>query len=150
VRAGLFSGLMRRVMALFDWKDEYSIGISSIDTHHKKLICLINEILESMRDRRAETLIRDILRELEQYAVYHFSLEERLFQRYRYPKTKEHQDAHNLFIRKIEFLIDIDSINEEDVPILTFNFLRNWLDSHILKADMDFGNFISNNGINVE
>ena len=137
-------------MALFDWKEEYSTGISSIDAHNQKLISLINEILESMRDRRAENIIRDILRELEQYAAYHVSLEEMLFQRCRYPRTKEHQDAHNLFIRKIEFLISLESINEEDVPILTFIFLRSWLDSHILKADMDFGNFVSNNGIRVE
>jgi hemerythrin len=129
-------------MAFFDWKDDYSVGISTIDIQHRKMIDLINEVLESIRDGREIQIIREIINDLEQYTVYHFSQEEILFQEYGYNKAKEHGQMHELYVKKIESMKKLASLNEERLSILTFDFLRTWLEDHILKDDIEYVRFI--------
>jgi hemerythrin-like metal-binding protein len=136
-------------MPFFDWKDDYSVGISTIDEQHKKMINLINEVLESIRDGLEKQIIREILNDLEQYAIYHFAQEEILFQEYGYNKAKEHGQSHEHYIKKIESLKILASLNEEKLSILTFAFLRTWLDNHILKDDIEYGRFIRNKDISI-
>ena len=141
---------LRLNMAFYDWKEGYSVGIVSIDKQNRKLICLINEIFESIRDGREELVIPDILRELEQSAAYHFSVEEVLFQKLRYRRLGEHKSHHEHYLREIESLKDQLSSSKRKTSILTYDFLKDWLDNHIQKDDMEFGNFVRESGIHVE
>jgi hemerythrin len=133
-------------MIIFDWKDEYSVGLPSIDSQHKKLISLINEILEGMRAARETRIIQDVLDELAQYAIYHFSQEEILIQEYGYKKTKEHGLAHEFFMKKIEILKASTLNNDREASERTAAFLKKWLESHILQDDMDYRDAIGNSG----
>jgi hemerythrin len=131
-------------MATFDWKDEYSIGFPSIDTQHRKLFSLINEILEGMRAARGPKDIRDTLDELAQYAIYHFSQEEILFQEYGYRKSKEHGIAHELFMKKLEILKASTVNNDKEAYEQSAAFLVKWLEGHILQDDMAYRDAIIN------
>jgi hemerythrin len=133
-------------MFTFDWKDEYSIGFPSIDSQHKKLFSLINEILEGMRAARELKDIQGILDELAQYAIYHFSQEEILFQEYGYRKSKEHGVAHEFFMKKLEILKAYTVNNDKEASEQSAAFLVRWLGSHILQDDMDYRDAIGNSG----
>jgi hemerythrin len=39
-------------MALFDWKETYSVGVKEIDNQHKMLVGTLNELFEAMRNTR--------------------------------------------------------------------------------------------------
>jgi hemerythrin-like metal-binding protein len=66
-------------MAFFDWKDEYSGGITDIDDQHKVIINLMNELYDAIRFKKEETIIKNVFIELLKYANYHFNLENELF-----------------------------------------------------------------------
>lgn len=131
-------------MAFFDWKDEYSVGIASIDTQHKRLIGLINDIVVSITGGREGLITGNLLNELEQYSIYHFSQEEILFQEYGYGRTKEHEERHETYIRGIQSLKTSSSLGDNAASIPTMAFLKKWLENHFQKDDMDYACFIRN------
>lgn len=55
-----------------------------IDDQHKKLIEQINILHSAMREGKAKEVVGAILEELRAYTKYHFSNEEKAFERYNY------------------------------------------------------------------
>ena len=136
-------------MAFFDWKEEYSTGIASIDEQHKRFIALINEIHVCILDEREEPIVSKVLDDLKQYAVYHFSQEEILFQEYGYKETKEHGEKHELYIKQIELLKTLTLSQKKTLSIQTLSILISWLEHHILEEDMAYITFMRGNGISM-
>ena len=128
-------------MAFFDWKDEFSVKIKAIDTQHKKIIELMNELFESLRDGREELVIRDVLDELLKYAEYHFGLEAGLFKKYGYDKAAAHLAEHEVFVTKIACLSEALASNAEVTATETLDYLRDWFKDHMLTIDIDYGRF---------
>ena len=60
------------------WKDEYSVGLDSIDQQHRKLINLINQLTTAVEYSTGEEFEREALAELVDYTKTHFSYEEGL------------------------------------------------------------------------
>ncbi len=125
-------------MSYFDWKDEYSVGINTINNQHKVIIELMNDLFESMRDSREDMIINDVLNELLKYSNYHFNLEASLFEKYQYPLMKEHLHEHQYFIEKIKTLMKELGSNIITVPIDTLDYLKSWFQNHMMKKDIDY------------
>ena len=51
-------------MALFGWRDEYSVNIKEIDDQHKQLVAMINELHEAMLEKRAKEILGSLLNKL--------------------------------------------------------------------------------------
>jgi hemerythrin len=45
-------------MALIDWDASYSVQVDEIDQQHQKLIAMINELNEAMKQRKGKELLR--------------------------------------------------------------------------------------------
>ncbi len=126
-------------MASFNWHDSYSIGNTEVDTQHKKLIVIINELYEANRNRTGQAVIENTLNKLVDYTNYHFSKEEEMFTAYNYPGKENHTELHNDFKEKLEKLKEKADYNDPAVITDTLNFLMDWLVDHIIGADKDFG-----------
>ncbi|NLM74756.1 MAG: hemerythrin family protein [Clostridiaceae bacterium] len=130
------------------WNDKYSCFDETIDAQHKKLIDMINEIneLAELDDGydRYDDIVR-IFEGLKDYAVYHFSYEEKMFEENGYDSfnTKIQKLEHNGFVKKLES-IDLYEIDEDQIGAVRdlLDFLSKWLDHHILDVDMRFGEFL--------
>jgi hemerythrin len=87
---------------------------------------------------------------LEQYALSHFLIEERIMEENDYPDLENHRVFHDKFTDKIleikklfqdEYVINDESkLDELITTILTF--LESWLINHIMVQDMDYKPFI--------
>ena len=77
-------------MAFIEWSEKLSIGIKVIDDQHKKLIEQINILHSAMREGKAKEVVGAILEELRAYTKYHFSNEEKAFERYNYSVKMSH------------------------------------------------------------
>jgi len=64
------------------WKDEYSVGIESIDKQHKKLLGLINSLQTAVYFSTGEEFEQQALDELVDYTKTHFSYEEGLMEQH--------------------------------------------------------------------
>jgi hemerythrin len=123
-------------VAYFDWDDDYSVGVLSIDRQHQVLIDYINRLNDEMSKPESDrNMLMYILNGLVGYTKSHFKYEEMLFELHEYPDTELHKERHlNLFERVAEFKARFDA-GEQDVGEELLAFLKSWLNDHILKED---------------
>lgn len=124
---------------MITWKDDYLIGVDSVDQQHQYLFDLINETL---RCNDKSTLQLALLK-LYKYTREHFTDEEALMKSTGYANYKEHQQQHNALIitlneKSSSALQDPNKRSELD------SFLVSWLVVHILKEDVHIGEFLQN------
>ncbi|HOV14864.1 MAG TPA: bacteriohemerythrin, partial [Spirochaetota bacterium] len=122
-------------MALFIWKDDYSVKIEKIDEQHKKLVNLLNELHSSMLAAKATSVLEKTLDELVQYAAVHFKTEEDLMRSYDFSQYNDHKNAHNNFTEKVgEFYKDYKD-GKKMISVELLFFLKDWLINHINGVD---------------
>ncbi len=122
---------------LFEWIPEFSVGCDTIDNQHKRLINIINRLFDAFSNAQARNIINDIIDELAQYTVYHFSTEETLMQQYNFDHDKylQHKKEHQYFIQKVEEFKKRALEQDYQLTYDIFNFLQQWLKDHILYTD---------------
>lgn len=128
-------------MAFFDWKDEYSCGIETIDAQHKEIIRLMNELYGAICHETEEAIIKEVFVSLLRYANYHFTTELALFEEYHYEGEARHVAEHNIFIAKVKDLMISDYLTNRNIPLETLHFLKNWFENHIRKTDIEYCRF---------
>jgi hemerythrin len=124
---------------MIKWKDEYSIGVDSIDVQHKELFEIANRSYDLLKNQlimdKYEKII-EIIDELKNYTVYHFQSEENYMQKIGYKKFLSQKVAHNDFLEKMDN-IDVEQIDDgqNEYLIGILDFVSEWLVEHILKED---------------
>jgi hemerythrin len=134
-------------MALFEWKDNYSVGIKKIDEQHKILVGYINDLYESMRAGKGKETLGTVLKELIDYTKTHFKAEESLLKVYKYPDLDGHQKKHKKMAEHVQHLNRKFISGEISNPIQITNFLKDWLAKHILETDKVYGRFLNDKGV---
>lgn len=123
------------------WSEELKVGISTVDEQHKKLINTFNrfiEVKDSMDAHQIEVLFNALVR----YSNIHFTDEEELMKRIKYPYIEEHQKEHDYFISELQRIYnEIDSGNINSTFEIAV-FLSRWLKNHILISDKKIANYI--------
>ncbi|RMF56980.1 MAG: hemerythrin [Calditrichaeota bacterium] len=134
-------------MALFQWSDTFSVGISSIDRQHQKLISLVNELHEAMKNGKSKEVLGYIIEELINYTKYHFQTEEELFHKYQYPQEAAHKAAHDSFVEKVlQFQEGFES-GKVLLSMEILQFLKQWVSDHIQKVDKQYSFFLKEKGV---
>ncbi|CAK0778725.1 methyl-accepting chemotaxis protein [Gammaproteobacteria bacterium] len=141
--------MLHSVPPLVHWEDDLSVGISRVDEQHKILISLINRLHAAMKKRMSTTVTGEILKQLVDYTKTHFSMEEEMFKRYRYPEPEysHHLQAHATFVKTLEEIHQKFLRGDESVGIKILNFLRQWLIEHIKGTDKKYVPFLLQQGI---
>ncbi len=125
---------------MIKWKDDYRIGVSSIDEQHKKLFEIANNAYDLLKkDYYVDKYdhIIQLIQELEDYTVYHFDTEQQYMQKIGYKKYLSHKVVHDDFIQKIKDTNyrQIDE-NQDEYVIELLEFVVSWIEKHILGNDM--------------
>ncbi|MCB1176791.1 MAG: bacteriohemerythrin [Leptospiraceae bacterium] len=132
---------------LIKWSDSLKVGIEKIDTEHKGLVNLINQLYEKTLNDSPIDELKPIFDSLVHYTVQHFQTEEDLFAKYNYPLDNEHKQEHeNLKAKVLEFKVEFEKGNA-NINFELLDFLRKWLTSHILKSDMKYSDFFHEKGV---
>ena len=79
------------------WSNDYLIGVSTIDSQHKRLFEFFGELEEAIGKNEAGAAVSDILDKLDQYKTRHFQLEEKYMEESGYPGLDEQIEAHASF-----------------------------------------------------
>ena len=133
-------------MALITWNESYSVGVTEIDAQHQKLIELINQLHEMMRQGQAHEIEGAVLKDLIAYTKNHFSTEEKYFSRFVYPDTEVHKTAHATFTHKV---LDFEKrfAAGEKLSIEILHFLSEWLTGHIKIVDKRYTAYFHEHGV---
>ena len=123
-------------MALVEWDDKYSVHVEEIDNQHKKLLELIDVLNEAVGKEGDKEVVDDVLKELHEYAIYHFKTEEDYFHKFKYSESASHEEEHRGFVQRIkafEYLYKSGRVTLAGTSVLMY--LLEWLMAHIVVED---------------
>ncbi|MEZ5358394.1 MAG: bacteriohemerythrin [Candidatus Zixiibacteriota bacterium] len=125
-------------MAFFSWSDQMSVGNMQMDTQHKRLFDLINQLYDAMKAGKGKEVAGKIVSELHKYTVTHFRDEEKMLAGINYPKLNEQKSSHKKFTDKVaQFQKDLEG-GKMTVNVEMMSFLKDWLVNHIQKMDKEY------------
>jgi hemerythrin len=124
------------------------VGVVEIDEQHKELVDRINALMSMEHDVDSGEETQKTLNMLEEYIIKHFSDEEELQRKNKYPEYESHKKMHQLFIDEFEKLKKEFEVNGHSLKFTMDlnNSLINWLVKHIKSADVELGKFLKNKG----
>ncbi|MCU7495335.1 MAG: hemerythrin family protein [Ignavibacteria bacterium] len=135
-------------MAFITWNSRFSVGIDDIDKQHMKLIGYINELHDAMKIGKAKDIMAPILKNLVDYTIYHFSLEEKYLAQNFYPGYLSHKKEHTDFVDHVSGFQKSFNEGSAFISIDVLNYLREWITHHILETDQKYSPFLKGKGIN--
>ena len=134
-------------MALFEWKNDYSVGIAKIDEQHMELVVFLNELYDSMKAGKGKDTLNAVLKSLMEYTRTHFTTEESLMKLYAYPDYEAHKQKHEKMTQHVLELKKQYDFGQISSPIQIANFLKDWLTKHIQGTDKSYGPFLNAKGV---
>ncbi|NHZ84921.1 MAG: bacteriohemerythrin [Planctomycetia bacterium] len=136
-------------MAYLEWNENYSVGIKTMDNHHKKLFSIVNELHNGMSSGHTTEVLRKVLSELVDYTKYHFTEEEDLMRKYDYPELASHKEEHDELIEMVQDLQQQFDKRKGELTIIMKmqDFLRSWWVNHIIGIDKKYGPYLNSKGI---
>lgn len=134
-------------MELIDWKDDYLVHIGEIDEQHKRLVNIINKLIEAMDEGQGCEMLETVFKELIEYTQTHFANEENLMESHGYPDLSGHKELHKNLVAQV---VDLQKQFESGRIMITMQvmkFLKDWLVNHIMSIDKKYAPFLNSNGV---
>jgi hemerythrin len=123
---------------MFEWTEDYTTGIGSIDAQHRCLFAIASELHAAMSVGSGRASTGKILARLVLYVTTHFSHEERLMRQYDYPEFAAHKALHEELKEEVmRFQSDFQQ-GGGVITVQLLRFLRDWLDRHIKVEDRKY------------
>lgn len=130
-----------------DWDLSYSVNVARCDDDHKKLFSLIKDLHEAMGTGQSAQVVQQVIRELADYTLYHFSREELLLRKTNYPDFLLHRTQHQEFVKQVhQFQSDLRT-GKVIQPLAVAEFLNGWLANHIKQTDQLYSAHLNANGV---
>ena len=125
---------------MFEWKDDYLVGVPAIDQQHKRLFRVAGRFHDAIVANKGKATLDQLLDSLVCYTEVHYLLEERLMEDIDYPEREQHQ-AHHRALRRQLLGFQERFNGGETVTIQVMQFLHRWLTGHTSTRDRQFGVF---------
>ena len=93
-------------MSLIEWKDEFSVGVASVDVEHRDLIELINDLHDLLGEGPTQAQVLEALGEIFAQISAHFALEERFMRESSYSAYPDHKDDHESLLDELRDIMD--------------------------------------------
>ncbi|HYW47728.1 MAG TPA: bacteriohemerythrin [Bryobacteraceae bacterium] len=123
---------------MFEWKDEYSVNIVSIDAQHRVLFQIAGELHAAMAAGQGKAACAKVLNRLVQYTASHFSHEERLMRERHYSDFDAHKAQHDALTKQVlQFEADYNN-GQVMLTVQLMQFLQGWLTNHIRNTDTKY------------
>lgn len=135
-------------MALVYIEQVEHMSLEQMQKTHEDEIQILNEIdkLAILHDRGNAT-IEELEGKINEYLAHvkeHFANEERLMQKYDFPKYDMHKTAHDMFLDELSLAVTLWK-RYEDITKIT-NFIRRtpeWIVLHVNTVDAPTANFLA-------
>lgn len=115
------------------WQDDLNTGIKVIDNQHRRIVEMINHLHDAMEHRDSREM-SDILDELVDYTLSHFTFEESLMEDAGYEFTRAHKRVHEVFVKRVsDYRLRLGA--GEDIGNELLHTLSHWLFNHIRNDD---------------
>jgi len=138
-------------MKKIQWTSEFEVGIHHIDTQHKILFKLLNDLYNATENSetidQAVELSQEVFKNLGEYIEIHFRDEEKIMKDNGWPKLDEHINSHRKFEARVKDLSEAFNQTENILFPSIITFLEKWLIKHIKGTDVEIGIFLKDKGL---
>ncbi len=125
------------------WDEKYSVNIPEIDKQHQSLFKMINQLQDSIQQKKTKEALTEILKKLIEYTDNHFKTEERLMQEKHYPQYEQHLEEHNKLRDEVIQYFERYQSGKAVLSLSLVQFLKEWILNHVLKSDMRYKPYLS-------
>jgi hemerythrin-like metal-binding protein len=136
-----------KTVGFMTWDERYSVGVKTIDEEHKVLFGILNELYDAMKKGQANSVAGHLLNKLADYTRRHFASEEARMAASGYAGLPEHHNKHRDLIQRVEEYIARFERGDIMLSVDLFNFLRDWLTTHIQRTDKEYGPWLVGHGV---
>jgi hemerythrin len=130
-------------VAMMEWQDSFSVGITAMDIQHKQLVAMVNQLYEAMRTSKGDVVVKTILPSLVQYTKSHFASEEKVMKDAGFPGLAAHQAIHQQLTKQATDLLEKIKTGKMVPTVSLASFLKDWLINHIQGQDKQYGKHIA-------
>ena len=129
---------------IIGWSDKYSVGINLIDTQHRELVSLTNELYRACFTSEAGLgdVFKEAMHRMVEYVKYHFTAEMKLLEKIRFPDCNNHKKQHDELVKKILETVKEFSGGKKFVPNNFVRTLEDWIFGHIAVSDKIYAAFV--------
>lgn len=117
------------------------VGIRSIDLQHQELFSLLSQLNTLHKVGKSQQALDEVLPQLQNYALFHFSEEEDLMQALVgcEEAIQTHRIQHQAFANQLDRLIVErgEKARDDELVVRLARFLEAWLVNHINTSDRD-------------
>jgi hemerythrin len=126
-------------MQYIAWKNFYNMGDPTLDSQHKQIIAIINDLYDAMEAGNDSQVIKSYLDQLYQYTLSHFKHEEQIIRESGYPELTQHKLLHDRLRKEVLDLRDNYSlVTGRDLV----RFLKQWWVGHIQSEDKKYAPYL--------
>ena len=126
------------------WTQDCRLGISEIDSQHRLLFAIANELLDIENPLEQRLEFKYMIDHLRKYVDEHFHTEGKFMEDIKYPEYEEHVKMHNAIIEDINNTLksctDLRTLKER-LQIL----MSNWIKDHICEEDKRYAKWYHQN-----
>lgn len=133
--ASLSATVAPPIAPIAPWSDDYLTGDGLIDSQHKNLFRLVNELHALMQQGTSGVVVKQRLEALMACTVEHFEMEESRMEALGYPNLESHCKRHAALRERIQ--LALDKVNQDDavIPMDVSICLSEWMIHHIKGED---------------
>lgn len=126
-------------MAVITWREQMSLNYPPLDSEHQAFLKVINQASDDIKNRHIEGMEK-MFQACYDYVRNHFSHEEDIMERIRYPEMEEHIASHQLFIKNIsqfrQQFETAETVGQKlDAAQKAMAFLSVWYLGHLISRD---------------
>jgi hemerythrin-like metal-binding protein len=130
------------------WIENMSVGVEVLDTDHKRLIELLNDLHDGIAAGHGTERLERVLEGLVDYVGTHFAHEEDYFSQTGYPGAAEHIQEHRALTKLVKDVQERYNHGKfEALSLNTMSFLKDWLAEHIQGSDKKYKAHLNAMGI---
>lgn len=132
-------------MSSLHWSPNLSVGVEALDSDHRELIDLMNELDGEIGRKGGHDAIMGRLDALIARTETHFRREEAMMAEAGYPEAEHHARLHEALMGEIWELREIHASGTDIGPEIA-DFIKRWLVSHIMESDKHLGGYLEGRG----
>jgi len=125
-----------------EWKKQYEVNNSDIDSEHRIFVHIINKIKTGFENGISAKSLDRLVEELLKYADFHFCSEENIMLEVDYPGFEHHKKEHSDLLMQLRNMVF--SYNNSTVMDELLKFLVDWFVKHTIQEDKKLAQFLLN------
>jgi hemerythrin len=132
---------------MIEFDDNLLTHVEEMDKQHMRLVELLNNVYELLKEGKKEEAIELFKREILSYIEYHLSEEEKFMEKIGYPELDNHRKAHDIFRREVYNLCTRIEKGDPEAFKQALSYTLGWLYNHIAKTDKKYGIYAKEKGL---